>query len=88
MPKDIWSHLVVIIPQKKYTDTELRAILRDWRRLLGDSFTIPHSRGMILQEMNNALGMLKAKAKRDEDNITLETLRCLLHKDHFAVEES
>jgi len=87
VPKDIWSYLVVIITQKKYTDTELRAILRDWCRLLEDSFTIPHSRGMILQEMNNALGMLKAKAKRDGDNITLETLRCLLHNDHFTVEE-
>lgn len=87
MSKDIWSHLVVIIPQKKYTDTELRAILRDWRRLLGDSFTIPHNRDMILQEMINTLEMLKAKEKRDGDSVVLETLRCLLHKDHFTVEE-
>lgn len=87
MPKDIWSHLVAIIPQKEYTDTELRAILRDWCRLLEDSFTIPHNRGLIRQEMNSALEMLKAKAKQDGVHITLETLRYLLHKDHFTVEE-
>lgn len=61
----VWNQIECVIRQKQYTDADLRAILRGWRNLLGDCFTIPNERQMILQVVNSTLQKLEVKTKEE-----------------------
>lgn len=84
---DAWEKLAFIIPQKSYSNADLKWILREWRKLLNDCFTIPDEREMIYQVIFCTLQKLKAKSKSEETTLLLETLRFMLHKDYFDIDE-
>lgn len=84
---DAWSRIAVIVQHREYNDAELKAILRGWRSILGDSFMIPNQRDMIYSLMSRALQMLKVSATPDDSKVLQETLRCMLHRKHFNVSE-
>ena len=84
---DVWSKIADLILQKEYSESELKAILREWCNLLNDCFAIPNEREMINQVIYRTLQKLKAKSKNEENTILLETLRYMLHKDYFNKDE-
>lgn len=84
---DAWEKLAFIIPRKSYSNADLKLILREWRKLLNDCFTIPDEREMIYQVIFCTLQKLKTKSKSEETTLLLETLRFMLHKDYFDIDE-
>lgn len=83
---DVWGQIAVILPQKEYSDSNLKAILRGWCNLLNDCFVIPNEREVIFQVMYRTLQKLKIQSKEDQ-NVVLEALRCMLHNTYFNVDE-
>lgn len=82
---DAWEKLALIIPQKNYSDADLKLILRGWRNLLNDCFEIPDERKTLYQVIYYTLQKLKSKS--GENTVLLEALRCMLHKEHFGKDE-
>lgn len=82
---DAWEKLALIIPQKNYSDADLKLILRGWRNLLNDCFEIPDERKTLYQVIYYTLQKLKSKS--GENTVLLEALRYMLHKEHFGKDE-
>lgn len=84
---NVWSRIASVIPEKGYSEADLKAILRGWSSLLNDNYGVPDGRDALHTLINHTLQKLKLKSEKEEETILLETLRCMLHKEYFPADD-
>lgn len=82
----VWSDIDKILSGGQFDKGYLRTVLSRMYKLLNRNVLAPNDKGTILTEIKSALRALKARAKKHGEQIILETLKCLLHKEYFGTE--
>lgn len=75
--KKIWGDIYKILIDNRYSDVELREIIKKWDKILGCKTEIGWDRWSIIKSIENQLRMLQDKTEKKGNMILIKSLQVL-----------